>query len=50
MIDTIYVCLFFVGFGGTISYFLNKNQEKQVELSNIIKDYSIIQDKSQIPV
>ena len=50
MIDTIYVCLFLMGFGGTIGYYINKDNQKKAELGNIIKEYSIIQDKSRIPV
>jgi len=50
MIDTIYVCLFLMGFGGTIGYYINKDNQKKDELGNIIKEYSIIQNNSQIPV
>ena len=50
MIDTIYVCLFIMGFVGTIGYYLNKDNQKKTELGNIIKEYSIIQNNSQIPV
>jgi len=47
MIDTIYVCLFLMGFGGIIGYYLNKDNQKKDELGNIIKEYSIIQDNQK---
>ena len=50
MIDVVYIYLFFGGFIGTIAYCFNKDNQKKAELGNIIKEYSIIQNNSQIPV
>ena len=50
MIDVVYIYLFFGGFIGTIAYCLNKDNQKKAELGNIIKEYTIIQQKSDVPV